>query len=94
MKNQSAAFGLGIVVLLAGSMSNYLGSEIQKLIWPFVDFNFGTLSLFSAIFGGVKAYNLFGMPVSYGTVAFAVCIVLGTVAALLTYLAQKKRSAV
>jgi len=93
-KSQSAAFGLGIVILLAGSMSKNLGRDIQKLIWPLADFNFGTLSSFGEIFGGVKAYSVFGLPVSYGTVAFAVCIALGALAALLTYFAQKKRSVV
>lgn len=93
-KNQSAAFGIGIVVLLTGAMSNYLGDILRKFAWPFVDFNFGTLSMFNEIFGGYKMYNVFGFPVSYGTVAFVVCIVLGILAALLTYTAQKKRSVV
>ncbi|MEB9896383.1 hypothetical protein P4K96_23385 [Bacillus cereus] len=91
-KNQSAAFGLGIVILLAGSMSNYLGGKLVETIWPIVDFNFGSLSMFIAIFGGAKSYNLFGIPVSYGLAAFAVCLVLGIAAVLLTYLAQRKRS--
>jgi hypothetical protein len=93
-KNQSAAFGLGIAILLAGSMSNYIGSEFQKVLWPLVDFNFGTLSMFNAIFGGNKVYNVFGMPVPYGAAALAVGLTLGAVACLLTFIAQKKRSVV
>ena len=91
-KSQSAAFGIGIAVLLAGAMSNYLGDRWRKWAWPFADFNFGVLPSFNAIFGGHKMYNLLGHPVSYGAVAFAVCIGLAAVAVLLTYLAQKKRS--
>lgn len=93
-RNQSSAFGLGIVILLAGSMSNYLGNELKKLIWPIVDFNFGTLSTFGAIFGESKAYNVFGIPTSYGAVAFIVSLVLGMAACSFTYIAQKNRSAV
>lgn len=37
-KSQSAAFGIGIVVLLAGAMLNYLGDRWRKLAWPFADF--------------------------------------------------------
>lgn len=93
-KNQSVAFGIGIVVLLAGAISNYLGDSLRRFAWPFVDFNFGTMPMFNEIFGGHKMYNVAGLPVSYGAVALVVCIALGTVAALLTYLAQKKRSVV
>lgn len=93
-KNQSVAFGIGITVLLGGAMSDYLGDSLRKLAWPFIDFNFGTMPLFNVIFGGHKMYNVLDHPVSYGTVALVVCIALGTVAALLTYLAQKKRSVV
>lgn len=93
-KNQSAAFGIGIVVLLAGAMSNYLGGSIRRFAWPLVDFNFGTMPLFNAIFGGHKMYNVLGYPISYGAVMLIVCILLGAAAVLLTYLAQKKRSVI
>ncbi|MGI5892408.1 MAG: ABC transporter permease subunit [Bacillota bacterium] len=94
VKDQSVALGIGIVVLLAGAMSNYLGESLRRLAWPFVDFNFGTMPMFNEIFGGYKMYNVLGMPASYGTLAFVICIILGIIAALLTYLAQKKRSVI
>jgi hypothetical protein len=94
VKNQSAAFGLGIVILLAGIMSNSLSDKIKALLWPIVDFNFGKLAMIMDVFGGTKAYNLFGSPVSYGAVAFVVCLALGTVGCLLTYMTQKKRAVV
>ncbi|MCC5437465.1 ABC transporter permease family protein [Clostridium botulinum] len=91
-KNQSSAFGLGMVILVAGVMSNNLGGTIRELLWPVMDFNFGSLALFSAIFGGHETYNVLGQPMSYGAVAFVICMALGVTAALLTYWAQKKRS--
>ncbi len=94
VKNQSAAFGLGIVILLVGVMSDNLSKELKALLWPLIDFSFGKLAMVLAIFGGTKTYNLFGAPVSYGGVAFVVCLALGAVACLLTYIAQKKRSVV
>jgi lipoprotein signal peptidase len=94
MKSQSAAFGLGMVILLAGSMSNYFSNEIKELIWPVVDFNFGSLAMFNVIFGQSKIYNLFGMPLSYAMAAFVVSLILCAAAILLTYLVQKKRTVV
>jgi hypothetical protein len=45
------------------------------------------------VFGSGKLYNIFGTPMSYWAVAFVVSLVLGLAAVLLTYLAQRKRSA-
>ncbi|KPU44373.1 ABC-2 family transporter protein [Oxobacter pfennigii] len=90
MKNQSAAFGLGIAILIAGMASGNLG-RIRKIVWPIMDFNFGALSMATSIFGGSKIYNFFGTPISYGTAAFMACILLSVLACLLTYLAQRKR---
>ncbi|WP_018212941.1 ABC transporter permease [Desulfitobacterium hafniense] len=94
MKNQSAAFGIGIVVLLAGMMSGSIPKSLYSILWPVVDFHFGALAMFNTIFSGVKTYTIGETPVSYGTMALIVCLVLGILACLLTYLAQKKRSAV
>ncbi len=94
MKNQSAAFGIGIAVLLAGMMSGNIPWSLRPFLWPVIDFHFGALAMFNTIFGGTKAYNILGMPVSYGMMAFVACLVLGTLACLLTYIAQKKRAVV
>ena len=93
-KYQTSVFGLSVVIILAFSMMGFLSDSSHAMIWPLIDFNFVTLSLYGIIFGGSTMYNFFGMPLSYGIVAFLVCIAFGTVAALLTYLAQKKRSVV
>jgi hypothetical protein len=93
MKSQSAAFGIGIVVLLAGMMSGNIPGSLYWIAWPVVDFHFGALAMFHAIFGGVKTYNLLGWPVSYAMAAFVACLLLGALACLLCYLAQKRRSA-
>lgn len=92
MKNQSAAFGIGIAVLLAGMMSGSIPKSLYSILWPVIDFHFGALAMFNTIFSGAKTYNILGTPVSYGMMAFAVCLVLGTLACLWTYMAQKKRS--
>jgi ABC-type transport system involved in multi-copper enzyme maturation permease subunit len=94
MKNQSAAFGIGIAVLLAGMMSGSIPKSLYSILWPVVDFHFGALAMFNTVFSGVKTYNILGTPVSYSRMAFVVCLVLGTLACLLTYIAQKKRSVV
>jgi len=91
-KNQSAAFGLGVAMILTFSLTGFFLDEMKKMLWPLVDFNYVALSGYGSVFGGVKAYNLFGTPASYGAVAFAVCLVLSLAAALLMYLIQRKRS--
>jgi ABC-type transport system involved in multi-copper enzyme maturation permease subunit len=91
IKTHSAAFGAGLVILVAGAMSNALGDEFRKLAWPLMDFNFSTMSQFVEIFGGEKQYGLIAHPVPYGTVALIVCLVLGVAVCLFSYIAQKKR---
>lgn len=93
VKNQSAAFGLGIAVLFAGALSNSLGN-MPQFLHPLIYFNFSTMSMFNTVFGGNRIFNLLGTPVSYGMMAFIVCLALGALACLLTYIAQKKRSVV
>ncbi len=56
--------------------------------------NIAIPAMFNTIFAGVKTYTIEENAVSYGTMALIVCLLLGTLACLLTYLAQKKRSAV
>lgn len=92
LKTQSATFGFGIAVLLAGMMSANTPRSLYPILWPVIDFHFGALALFNGIFGGFKTYNILGTPVSYGMMAFAACLVFATLACLLTYIAQKKRS--
>lgn len=93
-KNQTSVFGVSIVLILTFLMMGFLPDNIHAMIWPLIDFNFITLSLYSIIFGGSKMYNFFGMPLSYGMAAFIVCIALSLISVLLTYLAQRKRSVV
>jgi xanthosine utilization system XapX-like protein len=91
IKNQSAAFGVGLVILIAGALSNALGDKIHRWAWPIMDFNFSTMAQFTAVFGSDKKYDLFAYPIPYGIAAFAVCLALGAAVCLLTYAAQKKR---
>lgn len=93
-KNQTSVFGLSIVLILTFSMMGFLPDDIYAKLWPLIDFNFVTLSLYSIIFGGSKMYNFFGEPLPYGVLALLVCIALSAIEILLIYLAQKKRSAV
>lgn len=91
-KNQTSVFGLSVVFILTFSMIGFTPDYIHATIWPLVDFNFITLSLYSMIFNGGTMYNLFGTPVSYGMAAFMTCIALSAIIVLLTYIAQKRRS--
>ncbi|WP_372999094.1 hypothetical protein [Lutispora sp.] len=93
-KNQTSVFGLSILFILTFSMMGFLNDSIYEMIWPLIDFNFVTLSLFGIIFGGSTMYNFLGMPLSYGMAAFIVCMALSAIAVLLTYFAQNKRSVV
>lgn len=93
-KNQISVFGLSVLIILTFSMLGFSPDHVHAAIWSLVDFNFVTLSLFVMIFGGSTMYNFLGMPLSYGMVAFIVCIVLSVITVLLTYFAQRKRSVV
>lgn len=92
LKSQSAAFGIGMVILLAGSMSNYFSDDIKKLIWPVVDFNFGSLAMVNIIFGQPKVYNLLGFPLTYSSAVIMVSLALAIAAIVVTYAAQRRRS--
>lgn len=91
MKNQSAAFGIGIVILIAGLASGAF-SKLEKILWPVIDFNFGMMSSSTLIWGSDKIYDFFGTPITYGTAALMICIFLMIVFVTLTYMAQRRRS--
>ncbi len=93
MKNQSSAFGIGIVILIVGMASGWL-NKIRDLAWPLMDFNFSIMSSSTTIWGSDKLYDFLGMPISYGMAASIACILILGVFSLLTYLSQKKRSVV
>lgn len=93
-KNQTSVFGVCILFILTFSMLGFLNDSIKEMIWPLVDFNFVTLSLYSIIFGGSKMYNFLGMPLPYGMAALLACMALSAITAMLTYIAQRKRSVV
>lgn len=93
-KNQTATFGLGVAMILVFSLLGFLTDDLKKMLGPLVDFNYVAISIYGSVFGGVKAYNVFGILVSYGAVALVVCLALGAVAALLAYIAQKRRAVV
>lgn len=90
-KNQSTVFGLGVAMILTFALFGFLSDRLKELLGPLTDFNYVALASYSYIFGGVKAYNVFGVPVSYGAAAFAACLALGIASALLIYVAQKRR---
>ncbi|MDR1399764.1 MAG: hypothetical protein LBJ41_07580 [Treponema sp.] len=90
-KYQSAVFGLGFVILMSGGMLNYLGGNAREILWPLIDFNFSNMAMFNSIFGGKKIFKILGTPVSYGAAAFILYVLLGALACLLVFVAQKKR---
>ena len=93
-KNQSAAFGLGVALILTFALFGFLNDNLKNMLGPIVDFNYVALSGYGSVFGGVRIYNVFDIPVSYGAVAFVVCLALGAAASLLIYGAQKRRMVV
>jgi ABC-type transport system involved in multi-copper enzyme maturation permease subunit len=93
-KNQTATFGLGVAMILTLSLFGFLRDDLKKMLGPLADFNYVAISIYGSVFGGVKVYNVFGKAVSYGAVALAVCFALGAVAALIIYMAQKRRMVV
>lgn len=93
-KNQTTTFGLGVSMILVFALLGFLRDDLKKMLGPITEFNYLALSMYGSIFGEFKAYNVFGVPVSYAVIAFAVCLTLCGAACLLTYMAQKKRSAV
>lgn len=94
LKSQSSAFGLGIAMILTFSLLGFLSDDLKRILGPLVDFNYVALSIYSSVFGGVKTYDIFGIPVAYCAVGFVVCLALCAVACLLSYIAQKKRAVV
>lgn len=91
-KSQTSVFGLSIVFILTFAITGFLSDNLQAKLWPLVDFNYVTLSLFSIVFNGGRMYNFLGIPLSYGMVAFMACIVISLIVISMIYLSQRKRS--
>jgi type III secretory pathway component EscS len=93
-KSQASTFGLGVAMILTFALFGFLSDDLKKTLGPLVDFNYVAISSYGSVFGGVKVFYVFGIPVSYGAAAFVVCLALGAAAAVLVYIAQKKRMVV
>lgn len=91
MRSHSAAFGIGIVLLLANLLMKAFGTNILALILPLFQFGFLKTADVTAIFGDVTSFNVFGMVVPYWLATLGVILIASIIIILLIFDAQKRR---
>jgi ABC-type transport system involved in multi-copper enzyme maturation permease subunit len=92
LKSQIAVCGVSLIVLFLNIGIAALGTTIESMIQPIVDFGVASFTLVGQVFTEFKVYNIFGFPVPYHIMLL---IFMGIVIALATfgmYLGQKRRT--
>ena len=92
LKSQTAAFGIGIFILLGNVIISMLGTTIEEALSFVIDFGFMNTANASAIFGGLTTFNVFGYVVPYYLMALIVLLVVGVIALLGVRISQKYRT--
>jgi ABC-type transport system involved in multi-copper enzyme maturation permease subunit len=92
MKSQVAAFGVSLIVLFLNIGIAALGTGIESMVRPIVDFGVANFALVGEVFTQYKAYNIFGFPVPYHAMLIAFMAAVISLAALGMYLGQKRRT--
>jgi ABC-type transport system involved in multi-copper enzyme maturation permease subunit len=92
LKSQIAVCGVSLIVLFLNIAIAALGTAIQSMIQPIVDFGVASFALVGEVFAGYKVYNIFGFPVPYHSMLLMFMGVVIALAALGMYIGQKRRT--
>jgi ABC-type transport system involved in multi-copper enzyme maturation permease subunit len=92
MKSQIAVCGVSLIVLFLNIGIAALGTTIQQMIQPVVDFGVASFALVGEVFSGYKVYNIFGLPVPYYAMLLVFMGVVIAAASLGIYVGQKRRT--
>lgn len=93
MKNQRGAAGVSLALLFINVGLAAMGDAVTQRIWPLIDFGLANVTLIKEVFGGFKAFDVFGMSVSYPVMALFVLGVIAVLAVFGIYQGQKNRAA-
>ena len=94
MKSQMGAAGVSLAILFVNVGLAAMGDTVTQRFGALVDFGLANVTLMKEVFGGCKAFNVFGMCVSYPVMAVFVLTVISVAAAFGTYRGQRNRAAV
>jgi hypothetical protein len=92
LKSQIAVCGVSLVVLFLNIGIAALGTTIEQMIQPVVDFGVASFALVGEVFSGYKVYNIFGFSVPYYAMLLVFMGVVIAVASLGMYVGQKRRT--
>ncbi|ABR50003.1 hypothetical protein Amet_3907 [Alkaliphilus metalliredigens QYMF] len=84
--------GIGLAVLFINIGIASMGTAVIERIQPIIDFGLANVTLIKEIFGGYKAYSVFGMSVSYPVMSVIVLSVIAALAVMGIYWGQKYRT--
>jgi hypothetical protein len=92
LKSQIAVCGVSLVVLFLNIGIAALGTTIETMIQPVVDFGVASFALVGEIFTQYKVYNIFGMVVPYHVMLIVFLVLVIGLASFGMFLGQKKRT--
>jgi ABC-type transport system involved in multi-copper enzyme maturation permease subunit len=92
VKSHVAAFGISLIVLFLNIGIAALGTNIESMVQPIVDFGVANFALVGEVFTQYKVYNIFGMVVPYYAVLIVFMAVVVTLASFGMYWGQKRRT--
>jgi hypothetical protein len=92
LKSQIAVCGASLVVLLLNIGIAALGTTIQNMIQPVVDFGVASFALVGSVFTQYKVYNVFGMVVPYHVMLIVFLVLVAGLTSFGMFWGQKKRT--
>jgi hypothetical protein len=92
LRSQIAVCGASLVVLLMNIGIAALGTTIENMIKPVVDFGVASFTLVGEIFTQYKVYNVFGMVVPYHVMLIVFLVLVIGLTSFGMFWGQKKRT--
>jgi ABC-type transport system involved in multi-copper enzyme maturation permease subunit len=92
LRSQIAVCGVSLAVLLLNIGVAALGTTIENLIKPVVDFGVASFALVGSVFTQYRVYNVFGMVVPYHVMLIVFLALVVGLASLGLFWGQKKRA--
>ncbi len=92
MKSRIGTAGVSLAVLFVNVALAAMGDTVTQRLGALVDFGLANVTMIKEVFGGYKAFNVFGMSVGYPVMAIFILGIFAILAVWGIYRGQKNRT--
>lgn len=92
MKSRIGTAGVSLAVLFVNVALAAMGDTVTQRLGALVDFGLANVTMMKEVFGGYKAFNVFGMSIGYPIMAVCILCIFAVFAIWGIYRGQKNRT--